>query len=223
MNILALSTSGRAASAALIRDGAALARALSDNGLTHSETIMPLVDSLFASNAPFAFKEVDAFAVDIGPGSFTGVRIGVCIANAFAAATGQPVVGIGSLEALACAVPGTEAICALIDARHGNCYAAVYRGGEELAPPSAVTVKELPEFVPQNILFTGDGAAAYRAELMAAFPQARFADASLYMLTADMLALPAYEKLTRGFGAKEAMPLYLRPSQAERLYKEKQP
>ena len=221
MNILALSTSGRAASAALIRDGISLTRAVCDNGHTHSETIMPLVDSLFASNAPFSFGETDAFAADIGPGSFTGVRIGVCIANAFAAATGKPVVGIGALEALARAASQTETVCTLIDARHDNCYAAVYRGGEVRMLPTAVTIQELPALVPQNALFTGDGAAVYRAYLSAAFPEARFADASLHMLCADMLALPSYEKLSQGYCEKEVLPLYLRASQAERLYKEK--
>lgn len=221
MNILAISTSGRAASAALIRDGQALSLAVSDNGLTHSETIMPLVDSLFEKNAPFSFEEADAFAADVGPGSFTGVRIGVCIANAFAAATGKPVVGISALTALARAASEENAVCALIDARHGNAYAAVYQGGKELLAPCAVTVEQLLPLVPQDALFTGDGAEAYRNEISAALASARFAKTDKAVLRADMLALPAFEALHQGLGEREVMPLYLRPSQAERLYKEK--
>lgn len=224
MNILLLSTSGRAASAALSRDGVVLSRAVSDNGLTHSETIMPLIDSLFAPGNTPAFDEIDAFAADIGPGSFTGVRIGVCIANAFGAATGKPVAPVSSLEALARAASESEAVCAVIDARHGNCYAAVYRGREAIMPPTALTVAELLKKVPENVLFTGSGAAVYGGEIKNALPRARFADASLHMLTADMLASPAFETLSCSSGQsnqKEIMPLYLRPSQAERLYKEK--
>ncbi len=219
MNILAVSTSGRAASAALIRDGVSVRMKLSDDGLTHSETIMPIVDALFSDGAPFSFDEVDAFAADMGPGSFTGVRIGVCIANAFAMASGKPVVGISALEALARAASGSEAVCALVDARNGNGYAALYRGAEELIPPSAVSVAEFLPFLPQDAIFTGDGAEAYRGDILKALPKARFADAEKRALTADMLALPAFEALQKGRDTKEIFPLYLRPSQAERMYR----
>ncbi|HWQ58701.1 MAG TPA: tRNA (adenosine(37)-N6)-threonylcarbamoyltransferase complex dimerization subunit type 1 TsaB [Clostridia bacterium] len=221
MKILALSTSGRAASAALIENGASVRLAVSDDGLTHSETILPLVDSLFDENAPFSFGELDGFAADIGPGSFTGVRIGVCIANAFAMAAGKPVAGIGALEALARAVSESEAVCAVIDARHGNAYAAVYRGAQELLPPSALTLAELLPLVPEDAVFTGDGALIYRDMILAALPKARFAKEELSLLTADMLVLPANVALRAGRGETEARPMYLRPSQAERLYKEK--
>lgn len=221
MKLLALSTSGRAASAALIENGTVLAQALSDTGRTHSETILPLVDSLFHNGAPFCFEALDAFAADIGPGSFTGVRIGVCIANAFAAASGKPVAAVSSLEALARAASETEPVYALIDARHGNCYAAVYRGKTALLAPAALTVAELLAQCGEVACFTGDGAAAYAAEIRAAFPNARFAQESLGILRAGMLARPAMEALASGECSREILPLYLRPSQAERLYKEK--
>lgn len=221
MKLLALSTSGRAASAALIEGDQVLARAFSDDGLTHSETILPLVDSLFGENAPFSFDELDAFAADIGPGSFTGVRIGVSIANALAAATGKPVIGVSSLEALARAASQAEPVCALIDARHSNCYAAVYDGQNALLPPAALTLEEALENAGESTLFTGDGAAAYEAQIRAAYQGARFAPERLFVLTADMLARPALEALLRGEGKREIFPLYLRPSQAERLFKEK--
>ncbi len=222
MNILTISTSGRAASAALTRDGAVLRHALRDDGLTHSQTILPLIDSLFESDAPFPLAETDAFAVDVGPGSFTGVRIGVCIANAMAYACRKPVIEVSSLEALAFAasVDGNP-VCALLDARNGNGYAALYQSGREVMPPSPVVVAELLPTLPPDTLFTGDGAAAFHGEITAALPRARFAEEGLTLLCAEMLALPAAKKLACGVYVEEARPLYLRPTQAERLYKER--
>ena len=85
MILLALSTSGRAASAALLEDGVPLAEATRDAGLTHSETILPLTCELLEAHG-LAPSDIDVFAADVGPGSFTGVRIGVCAINAMAAA-----------------------------------------------------------------------------------------------------------------------------------------
>lgn len=221
MKLLALSTSGRAASAALIEDGVLIALAVSHNGRTHSETVLPLIDSLFGESAPFPFDALDAFAADVGPGSFTGVRIGACVANAFAFAAGKSVVAVGALEALARAASETQTVCAVIDARHTNVYAAVFRGAEALLPPSALTLAELIPLVPEDAIFTGDGAVAYREAILAARPGANFAEEKLSLLTADMLARPAHEALLSGRGDAEIRPLYLRPSQAERLYKEK--
>lgn len=219
MNILAISTSGKAASAALIRDGAVIKSALSDNGLTHSETIMPLVDSLF--EYPHALSEIDAFAADVGPGSFTGVRIGVCVINAMATALHKPVIEVSSLEALALAADSSGLVCPLLDARNGNGYAALYQNGGEVIPPSAVVVEEFLSRLPTGALFTGDGAAVYRQGIRVAVPGARFARDDLHLLTADMLASPATKKLIQGLAVEEARPLYLRPTQAERLYKNK--
>lgn len=220
MLILALSTSGRAASAALIKDGAAICEKLSDAGLTHSETIMPLVDRLMCETGA-GFGDIDFFASDVGPGSFTGVRIGVCICNAFAYAAGKPVVGVSSLEALALSASTERSVCALIDARNGNGYAALYDGAKETLAPSPVVVSELLPTVPPGTLFTGDGALIYGELITQCVPEAQFADGSARLLRASMLALPAMRAVSEGRIMPEAMPLYLRPTQAERLYKEK--
>ena len=99
MILLALSTSGRAASAALLKDGVPLAEATRDEGLTHSETILLLAAELLDQTV-LAPRDIGVFAADVGPGSFTGVRIGVCAVNAMAAACGAPVVAVSSLAAL---------------------------------------------------------------------------------------------------------------------------
>lgn len=218
--LLLISTSGRCASAAISQGGKILRSALSDNGLTHSETIMPLIDQLF--DEALTLADIDAICADIGPGSFTGVRIGVCIANAMAYALKKNVIEVSSLEALARAVDDPRPVCALIDARNGNGYAALYCAERELLAPSAVVISELLPTLPADCVFTGDGAKIHRAAISSALPGADFAPESKHMLSADMLACCAHEKLLCGKTVNEALPLYLRPTQAERLYKAKE-
>ncbi len=219
-NILLISTSGRAAGAAICRNGEIVRSKLSDNGLTHSETIMPLIDALFDEN--IKLSDINAVCADVGPGSFTGVRIGVCVANAMAFALKLPVLEVSSLRALADAVDTEKPVCALIDARNGNGYAALYKNEQEIFAPKAVAVSELLNELPENTVFTGDGAGAYRETIAAAMPGAEFAAEKKYMLTADMLAKQADLLLEGGSSVTEARPLYLRPTQAERMYKAKE-
>lgn len=221
MILLALSTSGRAASAALLKDGRPLAEATRDEGLTHSETILPLAAELLEQSG-LAPADVDVFAADIGPGSFTGVRIGVCAINAMAATSGKPAVAVSSLAALREGLPEERGpVCALLDARNGNAYAALFAGEACAMQPAAVTVAELLPALPAGTLFVGDGAEAYRAEIASAVPGARFAPAERNLLIALPVARCAWRAFRAGNTVSEAMPLYLRPTQAERLYKEK--
>mgnify|MGYP000799662314 CR=1 FL=1 len=199
MILLALSTSGRAASAALLKDGCLLAEATRDEGLTHSETSLPLTAELLEQNG-LAPADVDVFAADIGPGSFTGVRIGVCAINAMAAACGKPVVAVSSLAALREGLPEENGpVCALLDARNGNAYAARYRDGRCVEAPRAV---ELAAY----------GAGLDGARCIGDVPALC---APLELPSAANVGLAAFTLLD-GAGA-QANPLYLRPSQAERM------
>ena len=221
MILLALSTSGRAASAALLKDGVPLAEATRDAGLTHSETILPLTCELLEAHG-LAPSDIDVFAADVGPGSFTGVRIGVCAINAMAAAFASPVVAVSSLIALKEGLsPGSGPACALIDARNGNAYAAAFDGNACTLQPSAVTIAELLPTLPPRTVFVGDGAAAYEAQIATLVPDARFAPPERNLLTALPVAQAAWKRFCGGETVSEAIPLYLRPTQAERLYKGK--
>lgn len=213
MILLALSTSGPLASAALFEDGALLHEARGPSGRTHSETILPLAGEALAF-AGLAPGQADAFAVDIGPGSFTGVRIGVCAANAMALALGKPVIGVSSLSALLQGQAGPA--CALLDCRNGNGYALLHgESGETLLPESAVVIAELLKVIPAHTLFLGDGAILHREAILAALPSARLGE--INAVTAAMVGRAAVSKT----GEREVLPLYLRSSQAERLYKGK--
>jgi len=140
---------------------------------------------------------MDAFAADVGPGSFTGVRIGVCMANALGAAHHKPVIAVNALETLAYPCRNVT-VCALIDARNGNGYGAVYRNGEPLIPPCACVMNEFTAHLPENCRIVGTAASG--REMPAA---------------ASVAAIAANRQ-----GEKEIMPLYLKPSQAERMWKE---
>lgn len=205
MNILAIETTASVASAALWRDGEVVALLRADAARKHAETVLPLVDRLLSAQ-DVALGEIDAFAVDVGPGSFTGVRIGVCVANAFAYAVGKPVIGINSLQTLC--EPFSEAgkpVCAMIDARNQNAYAALYDGGNAILAPCAVAVDAFLRTLPDGILFAGD-----------VLPEQLGIDAAFRYPDAGALARAAAGNLDAGKPC--AVPLYLRPSQAERLH-----
>lgn len=221
MILLALSTSGKAASAALFKDGVILKEAVRDEGRTHSETIMPLADALFEDTG-ISPGDVDVFAADIGPGSFTGVRIGVSAANAMASVNGAPVIGVSSLAALAepfSKEAGT--VCAVLDARNGNGYAACFEKGICTLKPSAVVFAELLPTLPPHTFFVGDAVSIHRQLIESTVPGARFASEEESLLTAAPIAREAWRLFQGGETHAEVMPLYLRPTQAERLYKEK--
>lgn len=213
MLMLSLSTSGPIASAAVIKDGQVLSLEVGGHGRTHSETIMPLCEKALQT-AGYTPKNMDAFGVDAGPGSFTGVRIGICAANAMAAAFGKPVAAASSLEGL---LYGIDNACALLDCRNGNGYAMVKYEG--FSPePMAVVIDDLLSTLPCGILMAGDGAVMHRERILTALPNARFAEDN--DITADKIGLAAYDKLIRGEPAAEALPSTSAPL-SRRLAKER--
>lgn len=215
MLMLAISTSGPVASTALIKDGEVAAYCENSSRLTHSETIMPLCEEVLEKQG-FSPADVDVFCVDAGPGSFTGVRIGVCAANAMAAAFSKPVIGVSSLESL---IFDKQDSCALIDSRNGNGYAMAKSESCTLSE-SAVVVKELLEMLPDGITFYGDGGSIHREAILAALPGAVIEEEG-NVVNAASVGLAAWQKFSAGKTDAQVMPLYLRPSQAERLSKEK--
>ena len=148
MIILAVSTSAKYPSAALCSDSDSSRRTIivqtDESGKPHSVSLMPLIDSML-EKAGLQLSDIDLFAVDAGPGSFTGVRIGVTTVNAFAYAEKKPIAAVSSLAALRHAAQGRfgNRILCMLDARNGNGYAAVYEGEECIVPPCACVQKEM--------------------------------------------------------------------------------
>lgn len=228
MLILALESSAKAASCALCRDELLVAQSFQNSGLTHSRTLLPMVEDML-KNCGQTLADVECVAVSHGPGSFTGLRIGVAAAKGLAWAGGLPCAGCSSLEALAwslCHMEGRE-ICAVMDARRGQVYRgrflATGDGLERLAEDGAVSLEELKKELKNPQIFVGDGAElCYNGlkdgpcPLTLAPPQLRFP-------TAWGVARCAVELARRGLlVSPEALDIrYHRLSQAERERQER--
>ena len=219
MLILGIETAGPTASAALLRDGELLSEHVLHHTRTHSEAVMPMVERLL-QELDIVPADIGLIAVNCGPGSFTGVRIGVCTANAMGAALHIPVAGIHSLRALyenVCFWPGT--VCTMVDAGNQSAYFAQFRAGEETVPPSADVVADYISGVPANTLFVGDGVAAYSDIIGTSVPCAVIAPPAFHISRASGLCSAAERMIARGEElAMQTVPLYLRPSQAERMW-----
>lgn len=224
MITLAVDTSSRACSCALLRDGVLLGESYCNNGLTHSSTLMVLVENtLCTANQPF--EAVDRLAVSVGPGSYTGLRIGLAAVKGMALAYGTPCVGVSTLLSLAYNVlPFEGVVCAALDARVGQVYAALFRieAGKvtRLTEDGAMTLETLGEQLPDGAMLCGDGAQLVYGH----FPEKglRLSPAALQYQRAASVALAAE---TEGCPAVEAAALkveYHRKSQAEREREAKQ-
>jgi len=192
MKLLGFETTDVIASVALYLDGTVFETVLSGEK-RHAESVLPAAEALLREHG-LSTADMDAFAVDVGPGSFTGVRIGVCLANALGLAHQKPVIAVNSLETLAEPF-GNAAVCAIIDARNGNGYGAVYRDGACVTEPTACEIEPFTAALPDGCRCTGTAAGD------GALPSA-----------ASVVRIAAKRE-----GTAQASPMYLKPSQAERL------
>ncbi len=168
MIVLAIDTALAACSAALVRDGAALASMSEPMERGHAERLAPLVDELMR-RADMAFDKVDRIAVTVGPGSFTGVRIGLSFARALALALGRPCVGVSTLEALAGEGDGLRAAAV---ASAGEVFLAAYEGAAVRVPPGRYTVEEARVLLPDGAAIHGPAAAKFAREGVQVFETA---------------------------------------------------
>lgn len=233
MRILAFETSAKAASAALLEDGRLLGEYYQNSGQTHSRTAVKLAEDLLR-NCDLTPGDVDYVAYANGPGSFTGIRIGVAAAKGFCWGLELPCLPVSTLEAMAYSRSDCEGtVCCCMDARRSQIYNAVFSvaGGKvlRLREDRAIAVeelgRELPEF-PGPVWLTGDGAELTWKALHEEHPSLRLTAEHLRQQRASGVALAALQALRRGEAVSAAFtqPNYLRLSQAERerLAKEKQ-
>jgi len=201
MLTLGISTSSKYPSAAVANGCVLLSFCTDKSGRSHSATLMELTEAALLK-AGVDKSQLEAIAVDVGPGSFTGVRIGVSCANAMAYALGIPVIPVCSLMALRNGAEREGTVASVIDCRNGNCYAAVFEDGEAITAPCAAVTSEVLAALPADTVVCGDPS-GWQGQGIAAAPTA-----SLVLLEAAMeeVAPTAY-----------AVPTYLRPSQAERM------
>ena len=223
MNLLAIDTSGPVASCAVMKDGRIVHLIAMNQGLTHSETIMPAVDAALTASGLMP-RDIDAFAAVAGPGSFTGVRIGICAVKGLAHATGKPCARINALEALAMNFYGFDGLCCpILDARRGQVYCAAFdmaggmptRAMADAALPLEAFLASLP--TDRRLAFVGDGVPVYSEAVRQAMGErALIAPPYLRDLRADAACLLAAARPETWVPAAELRPIYLRAPQAVR-------
>ncbi len=231
MRILAFETSAKAAGVALLEDGKLLGEYMQNSGQTHSRTLMKMAEDLL-TNCDMKAKDVDAVACAAGPGSFTGVRIGVAAAKGFAWGLELPCYGVSTLEAMAKNVAVADGIyCAAMDARRSQVYTAVFQmeKGEftRLTEDMAISLEELGEILKKyekHKMLVGDGAALCYNTLSVNDPLLVLLPEHLRMQRAAGTALLAWDQIQAGErpSGGDLTPNYLRLSQAEREKLKKQ-
>ena len=223
MKILALETSAKSVSCAVVEDGTPLASAYQCTGLTHSRTLLPMVDAML-KNADLTLDDINAIAIAAGPGSFTGLRIGIAAVKGLAWAADKPCLGVSTLEAMAyhgIAAGEGALVCAAMDARRSQIYNALFeiRGGKpvRLCEDRAISLAELGEELgkmQKSAFLVGDGAQlCYNTCLDMGIP-AVLAPGNLVSQSAWGVAMAAFGQTP--VPAEELLPVYLRLSQAER-------
>ena len=231
MRILAFESSAKAASAALLQDGALLGEYIQNSGQTHSRTLTKMAEDLLA-NCDLTAADVDAVAVAAGPGSFTGVRIGVAAAKGFAWGRELPCYGVSTLEAMVRGAAMCDGIyCACMDARRAQVYNTLIEvtGGvlQRLSEDRAISIEALGDSLKKlekSIFLVGDGAQLCYNTLRVSIPALRLLPEHLRWQRASGVALAAQAKIDAGEPGSglELVPNYLRLSQAERARIEKE-
>ncbi|WP_010169080.1 tRNA (adenosine(37)-N6)-threonylcarbamoyltransferase complex dimerization subunit type 1 TsaB [Candidatus Epulonipiscium viviparus] len=222
MLILAIDSSSQSGSVAFIRDGKILGEFFINDKLTHSVTLMPMLESL-TSILNIQLADICAIAIAAGPGSFTGLRIGAASAKAMCLALNIPIIAVNTLDILAAAAPaGNQIICPILDARKNQVYTATYttpttRTSEYLA----IELDDmLAKFTVENsqVYFVGDGLNVYRHKITEALGDAAtFAPSFIEYTRASALAMIAETKYKNGetTNANTFAPIYIRKPQAE--------
>ncbi len=218
MKILALECSAGPASVAITENGTVIDSAFTNVRLTHSQTLLPMLKGLLDKNG-ISVRDIDALAISSGPGSFTGIRIGISAVKGLAAPNALPCYSVSTLRAIAQNAVGFEGIvAAVMDARCNQVYNALFKSQngrltrlcEDRALMTTELMTELQNYS-ESIIFVGDGAGLFEQyeneKISIANDDSRYQNAVGVALSAE-----EYEPLSAG----ELMPFYLRLPQAER-------
>ena len=226
MLILAFESSAKPASAALVRDGRLLAQTTQISALTHSRTLLPMAEDLL-KHCSRTLGDGDMLAVAHGPGSFTGIRIGVSTVKGLAWGADKPCVGVSTLEAMAWhGLAAGGLICPVMDARRSQVYNALFRIADgrpvRLCADRAISLEDLAAELAgyeENVFLIGDGAALTKAYFDGCAIPCTLAPDDLVWQDAWGVAMAAADK--KAVSGAELLPVYLRLSQAERERQER--
>ncbi len=219
---LAFDTSSKTVAVAILQDDVILYDAIINVDLNHSEVLLPAIDQACLQTR-IKISEIDLFACTIGPGSFTGLRIGVSTLKGLMLATGKPAVGISSLAALALnAGKNSKIICSVMDAGRGQVYFAFYRynkGGflDQIGTDKTVDPRDIIHNPEQEIIFVGDGAIKYAGIISnTKTKKINIASAAQPYIRASSVGILGREKYSRNelLNAEAVVPVYLRSADA---------
>ncbi|WP_066638320.1 tRNA (adenosine(37)-N6)-threonylcarbamoyltransferase complex dimerization subunit type 1 TsaB [Desulfolucanica intricata] len=232
MYVLGIEAATPVAAAGIINREKILSERLVNNRRTHSINLLPMIKAVL-EDAGLESSDLGGIAVSSGPGSFTGLRIGLATAKTLAQVWELPIVGVSTLDTLAYAFWGHDnLVCPILNARKNEVYTAVYRFSnihrECLAGPLAISIQELIEILDKygsRVTFVGDGVPVYQEELIKYFgKRAVFAPPALSFPRGAVTAQLGMEKFKQGLGVKplDLLPEYLRLSEAEVVWLRKQ-
>jgi tRNA threonylcarbamoyladenosine biosynthesis protein TsaB len=222
MRILGIDTSTKYAGIAVLDDGNLIAQSIMQFKATHSEKLLPEIAHILEIMR-IPLETIDYYAITVGPGSFTGLRVGVSTLKGLAYCTGKYIIPVSSLEVIARRIVLVEKpICPILDARKKEVYTALFQWNEgkllRIKKDSVLTIEKLAEWINEQTIFTGDGVSIYKEKISALFgTKAIFIDSIYGIPSPEIVATVAQEKLREGFfiSARELEPIYLRKSEAE--------
>ncbi|MDF2544738.1 MAG: hypothetical protein K0S47_4456 [Herbinix sp.] len=232
MKLLALDSSGLVASVAVVTEDAMLAEYTVNYKKTHSQTLLPMLDEI-VTMIELDLSSIDAIAVSVGPGSFTGLRIGSATVKGLGLALNKPVISIPTVDCLAYNLYGTDKlICPLMDARRNQVYTGLYEWKDDklctISEQKAVSIEEIIDEINQlerDVIYLGDGVDVHRETLLQRTKQPHYF-APVHMARQRAGAVAAlgllYYQQNKMETAKAHQPIYLRLSQAERERAERQ-
>jgi tRNA threonylcarbamoyladenosine biosynthesis protein TsaB len=232
LKILAVDTSSKLCNVAILEDKNLIKKLELDNGLTHSETLMPLIQQLL-NECSLSLNNINLLVSDIGPGSFTGIRIGVSSCKAFSDSLNIPCVGISSLEVLAYNIQNDGIICSTIDCKNNNCYFALYElnsgNYNVLIEPCAKSVNDVldllnSQYYNKCISFVGDGIPSEK--LHSIYDNNADSEVTKNIISSylnvENLGTAGYKKFINNKKiGEEILPLYLKKPQAQIQLEEK--
>jgi len=229
MKILSIDSTASSASAAILDDGTIVSSSFLNVGLKHSETLLCLVDEVL-KNASLKTEDIDYFAVNVGPGSFTGVRIGVSLVKGLAFTYDTKCIPVSTLESLAYNLQSFDCyVIASMDARCNQVYTALFditNGKIKRLTEDDALLTDNINFLPENpdkpVYIVGDGARVLYDKIGQNDDRIILASESLVHQNAVSVALCAFENINKAVSSSEILPFYLRPSQAERNLKAKE-
>ncbi|MDY0235033.1 MAG: tRNA (adenosine(37)-N6)-threonylcarbamoyltransferase complex dimerization subunit type 1 TsaB [Gudongella sp.] len=230
MKILGLDTSTLMTTCAVMDEDSLIGEFSLSLDMSHSEALVPMIKSLL-DNLNLKVEDMDGFAVSIGPGSFTGLRIGLATAKAFSHVTNKPILAVSSLEALALNVVGQGVVVPMMDARRDRVFTAIYDLSEKdiktILKPDAIEVSELVKILEKNqepIYLLGDGATKYKSIFIEKLgDKVKFMPGHLNLSRASSVCILGRERLKKEDvdNIYTLNPEYLRDSQAQRMKKHK--